>query len=378
MRLRLLPLAASILALTGCTADTTPTARATPPTSPALTDRIDAIRGDLDELVHAGAVGALATLADNGRSEVVTAGVADTVSGQPIPTDPPQYVRVGSLSKSFVAAIVLQLVDDGHIAFDEPVDTYLPGVLSGDGIDGREITVRQLLRHRSGIPELTLDPEMDEARAARTGRTFTPAEEIAIALRRPAEFAPDSRFQYSNTNYIVAGMLVERVTGHHFADELQARILDPLGLRDTYLPTAGEVELRAPHPLGYATADGRLVEASRIEPSVPWVAGALVSTGADINRFYLALASGQVVPPTVLSQLRDGSPMGDGTSYGLGVMYSQLPCGAEYIGHNGGIHGFLAVSGATPDGRAVTVSLTGPVPQTAVDPQRLLEHALCP
>lgn len=363
-----------MLALAACTSGTSPTT-----TRSALTARSDAIRRDLDGLLRAGAVGAVATVTEDSRSVTVTAGVADTATGQPIPTDSPQHVRVGSVSKSFVAAIVLQLVDAGQVELDEPVHTYLPELLTGDSIDGRNITVRQLLQHRSGLPELTNEPEIDAELAARTGRTFTPAEEIAIALRRPAEFVPGNRFHYSNTNYIVAGMLVEQVTGHRFTDELHARILRPLDMTDTYLPATGDVELRVPHPLGYDTTEGRPTEVSRIEPSVPWVAGALISTGEDLNRFYTALASGQVVPSALLPQLRNGSPMNtDGPSYGLGVMYSRLPCGAEYIGHNGGIHGFMAVSGATPDGRAVTVSLTGSLSENQVDPPRLLEHGLCP
>ncbi len=360
--------------MAGCSGDTT--TESTP--TPVPVARVDAVRGDLDALIEAGAVGVIATVTDHGQSVTLTAGAANAETGQPIPTDPPQHVRVGSIAKSFVAALVLHLVDAGRVDLDAPVDTYLPGVLTGDGIDGRVITVRQILQHRSGLPELTENPEIDEDLAARTGRTFTPGEEIAIALRRPADFAPGSRYDYSNTNFIVAGMLVERVTGRPYTDELRDRILNPLRLTGTYLPPTGELELREPHPNGYTTVDGKRVDASRIEPSVPWAAGGLVSTGADLNRFYSELAAGRVVPPARLREMLDGGPTGPGKpDYGLGVMYGPLPCGAEFVGHSGGIHGFSAISGATRDGRAVTVSITGQVPKEKADSQRILAHGLC-
>ncbi|WP_245547470.1 serine hydrolase domain-containing protein [Nocardia brevicatena] len=335
---------------------------------------MDRVQGDLDAVVRSGAVGAIATLTENGATAVVISGLADIAAGTPIPADLPQHVRVGSITKAFTAAIVLQLVAERRIDLDRSIDTYLPGLLTGDGVDGHALTVRKILGHRSGLPEL---PEMNEYEAAQDGRTYTPAQEIAAALRHPAQFAPGTRFEYTNTNYIVAGMLIEAVTGHRYTDELRDRILTPLALRDTYLPATGETGLRDPHPTGYATVDGTVTDETRVEPSLPWAAGALVSTGADLNRFFLALTAGQVVPRTQLQQMLDGIDMGhgDGMSYGLGIAYTQLPCGLQYVGHVGSIHGFSAISGATAAGLAVTFSYTG-TPST-VDIRNLLTHALC-
>ncbi|MEU8901629.1 serine hydrolase domain-containing protein [Nocardia sp. NPDC048505] len=346
------------------------------PAPAAAPARAEAVRADLDGLIRAGAVGALATLSENGTDTVLAAGVADAAAGRAMPADVPQYVRVGSLTKTFTAALVLQLVDQGSIGLDQPVETYLPGLLRGDGVDGRAITVRQLLGHRSGLPEPALSPEVDEYEAARTGRTFTPAQEIDLVLRYPAQFAPGARFQYTNANYLVAGMLIEAVTGHSYAEELRTRILTPLALTHTYLPATGETGLRDPHPNGYETVDGAPADRTRIEPSLPWTSGALVSTGADLNRFYTALLAGRVVPPAMLTQMLDGVDMGngDGMSYGLGVGYTELPCG-RYVGHVGGVRGFTAVSGATAAGRAVTFSFTG-TPADA-DLGGLLTRALC-
>lgn len=339
--------------------------------------RADIVRGDLDGLIRAGAVGALATLTDNGVTTVLAAGNADLAAGRPMPVDPAQHVRVGSVTKSFTAAVVLQLAAEGRVDLDRPIETYLPGLLTGDGVDGRVITVRQLLGHRSGLPEPTEALGVNEHTAALLGRTFTPAQEIALALRYPAQFSPGARFDYTNTNYIVAGMLIEAVTGRGYGEELRDRILTPLGLSGTYLPATGETGLREPHPTGYTTVDGTIADETRMEPSVPWASGALVSTGADLNRFYTALLSGRVVPLTQLRQMLDGVDMGgdDGMSYGLGVGYAQLPCGSRFVGHVGGVRGFTAVAGATEAGRAVAFSFTGT--PTATEIATLLTHALC-
>ncbi|MGW0247199.1 serine hydrolase domain-containing protein [Nocardia goodfellowii] len=373
MRLRVftVPLCTAAVLLSACTTSTAE------PASASTTARMDTVRGDLDAAVRSGAVGAVATLTDNGATAVSTSGLADIATGTAISADVPQHVRIGSVTKTFTAAIVLQLVAENRIDLDRPIGTYLPGLLTGDGVDGNVITVRQILGHRSGLPEPTAYPHLNEYTAARDGHTYTPAQEIALALESPAQFAPGTRFAYTNTNYIVAGMLIEAVTGHRFTDELRDRILTPLRLSDTYLPATGETGLRAPHPTGYATLEGTVTDVTRMEPSVPWTSGSLVSTGADLNRFYLALLAGKVVPQTQLRQMLDGLDMGsgDGMSYGLGVGYAQLPCGAHYVGHIGGVVGFTAISGATAAGRAVTFSFTGS--PAAVDIGTLLTHALC-
>ncbi|WP_157104475.1 serine hydrolase [Nocardia kruczakiae] len=150
-----------------------------------------------------------------------------------------------------------------------------------------------------------------------------------------------------------------------------------LQLSNTYLPATGDTALRDPHPIGYATLDGTVIDTTRMEPSLPWASGALVSTGADLNRFYLALLAGQVVPQPQLRAMLDGVDMGkhDGMSYGLGVGYTELPCGAQYVGHIGGVRGFTTISGATAVGRAVTYSFTGT--PSSVDIGGLLTRALC-
>ncbi|WP_157554778.1 serine hydrolase domain-containing protein [Nocardia crassostreae] len=371
----------ALLAAAGCstTPSSPPTAVTTSPTTVSAST-VDRVRDDIDGLTRSGVAGAIATITENGQTVTLTSGVADRATGAPIPLSPPQEVRVGSISKSFTAAIIMQLVAEGRVRLDEPVDTYLPGLLTGDGIDGRKITVRQLLQHRSGLPEFSDLPEIDEYRAGIEGRTFTPGELVALALSRPAQFAPGERYKYTNTNYTVAGMLVEKVTGRPYTEELAGRILTPNQLTGTYLPAAGELDFRGPHPLGYATIDGVRVDVSRTEPSVPWAAGALISTGNDLNRFYLALVAGRVVAEAQLkemmtaeSEIAPDSPL----RYGMGLITGELSCGAEYFGHSGGIYGYLTLSGATRDGRAATIAMTES-PEGELDMDDLLGHALCP
>lgn len=346
MRKTLLALAvAGAVAAGGCSA-------AKSPPDP----RVDAVQADLDALVESGVAGAQATMTVDGHNRVLRSGVANKDTGEPIASR--SQFRIGSVTKTFTAAMLLQLVGEGRLQLDEPIETYLPGIIRGEGIDGNAITVRQILQHRSGLPEVTEDPRIDELQAAKDNRTMTPTEALGIALAYPAQFAPNARFRYTNTNFIVAGVLVERVTGNSYTDELQRRILEPAGLTDTYLPGAGETEIRGPHPVGYQKLDGEVADVSQIEPSIPWAAGGMVSTGADLNRFFTLLADGKIVAPAQLAEMEradEGGVEDVGMGYGLGLGIRELSCGIRYIGHGGGIPGYYTVSGATEDGRASTV-----------------------
>ncbi|AYF76440.1 class A beta-lactamase-related serine hydrolase [Nocardia yunnanensis] len=369
-----------LVAAAGCgsVATTAPQPVSTTPMA-VSPQRIEKIRADIDALVRSGSPGAIATVTEHGQTVTLTAGVGDRGSGAPIPMAPPQQVRVGSISKTFAAALLMQLVSEGKLRLDEPVDTYLPGLLTGDGVDGRAITVRQILQHRSGLPELSDDPEVDVVRAVAAGRTFTPAQEIAIALRKPAQFAPGEKFKYTNTNFIVAGMLVEKVTGRAYSEELNGRILTPTQLPDTYLPGPGEVDFRGPHPHGYATVDGTLTDVTRSEPSVAWSAGGMIASGNDLNRFFLALLAGKIVPDAQLREMLATQPAwpNNPMKYGLGIGSTDLPCGAQFYGHEGEIAGYITLSGATHDGRAVTLTLNASL-DNQPDWTNILSDALCP
>ncbi|GAB3895534.1 serine hydrolase domain-containing protein [Kibdelosporangium lantanae] len=323
----------------------------------------------VDTLTQDGVPGAQATVSD--RSGTWTVG-----SGQRFPWH--AQVRVGSITKTFVATVVLRLVGEGRVELDAPVARYLPGVITSEG--GDSVTVRQLLQHTSGLPDYLDafggDPELFRHRGA------DPAELVAIAMRRPPLFPPGTRWSYSGTNYILAGMLVERVTGDSLAHEIAARITRPLGLRGTYLPVRGEERIRGPHPRGYTPVDGRLVDFTDFDASIGWAAGALVSTGEDLDRFFGALVGGRLLPPAQLAEMRRTVPaprIAEGARYGLGLASVPLPCGGEMWGHGGDIPGFATLAGVGPGGRgaAVVANIDPATPRTHQDMVATINVALC-
>ncbi|MFD4905385.1 serine hydrolase domain-containing protein [Kitasatospora purpeofusca] len=325
--------------------------------SAAAAARPDAVQQALDALVRAdGMPAALASVKDrNGRTRTYTAGVGNLSTGSKVPID--GQVRIGSNTKTFVAVVVLQLVGEGKIGLDATVDTYLPGLVRGEGIDGRHITVRQLLQHTSGLPDYSIHVDDDELR----NRYFEPRELLDIALRYKADAAPGTTWGYNNTNYVLAGLIVQKVTGRPLAEEMDRRIIKRIGLRHTYFPAPGEMAVREPHPQGYHRnpADGPLRDFTEIDPSAGWAAGQLISTNSDLNRFFTALLAGRLLPAAQLAEMRTTVPAGtSGLRYGLGLMSRPLTCGGVYWGHGGDIPGYETRGGATDDGRAANVAVT--------------------
>jgi D-alanyl-D-alanine carboxypeptidase len=178
-----------------------------------------------------GGPGALIRMRDRRGDAVLTSGVADVASRAPIRGD--STFRIGSMTKTFVATTVLQLVGEGRVVLDAPVERYLPGVVRGHGNDGRTITVRQLLQHTSRIPNyltyLSLEDILKDPLAHYDTRDL-----VNIALAHPPTPPTATGYRYSNTNYLLAGMLIETVTGHTYGQEIRRRIIEPLGLRQTY------------------------------------------------------------------------------------------------------------------------------------------------
>ncbi|GAA3116094.1 serine hydrolase domain-containing protein [Streptomyces rectiviolaceus] len=329
-----------------------------PPAASAAA-RPDTVQQGLNSLVHTdGLPAALAGTQDReGRTRDYTAGVGDLATGSKVPRD--GQVRIGSNTKTFTAVVVLQLVGEGKIRLDAPVDTYLPGLVRGKGIDGRRITVRHLLQQTSGLPNYSNYLGDDV-------RYFEPRELVDIALQHKADFAPGKKWAYSNTNYVLAGLIVEKVTGRPLAKEMDQRIIKRIGLRHTYFPAPGDATIREPHPHGYYrdAADAPLQDVTEIDPSWGWAAGQLVSTNSDLNRFYSALLSGDLLPRAQLAQMRGSTRPAEGTfgrgaRYGLGIVSKPLPCGdGLYWGHGGSFPGYETRGGATDDGRAANVAVT--------------------
>ncbi|MFE6490464.1 serine hydrolase domain-containing protein [Streptomyces sp. NPDC057748] len=343
-----------------------------------VTARPDAVQQALNTLVRDdGMPAALASVKDrNGHTRTYTAGVADLATGSKVPRD--GQVRIGSNTKAFTAVVVLQLVGEGKIGLDAKVDTYLPGLVRGEGIDGRRITVRQLLQHTSGLPEYGMHIDDDELRH----RYFEPRELIDIALRYKADADPGETWGYSNTNYVLAGLIVQKVTGRPLAEEIDRRVIKRIGLRHTYFPAPGDMAIRGPHPHGYhrSPADGPLRDFTEIDPSAGWAAGQLISTNSDLNLFFTALLAGRLLPAAQLAEMRTTVPAGtSGLRYGLGLTSRPLPCGGVYWGHGGDIPGYETRGGVTDDGRAANVTVTSiPTDEAAVQHVKdAVDRALC-
>jgi D-alanyl-D-alanine carboxypeptidase len=239
---------------------------------------------------------------------------------------PGLHFRIASVTKSFTATLVLQLVGEGKLRLDDPVERWLPGVVP----NGQNVSVLQLLRHTSGIRDFD-DPE----------GLMGPREVIAAPLSRPALFAPGSAWSYSNTNYILLGLIVESATRSAFADELRRRILAPLRLRGTTLernPT--DTAVTRPYAHGYdllSSSGPRDVTAFKGH----WASGGIVSTVDDLARFYSALLGGRllrrdllrrmlVTVPTANPAGDPNGPWGPGVRYGLGIRALRMPCGTAW------------------------------------------------
>ncbi|WP_328390971.1 beta-lactamase family protein [Streptomyces sp. NBC_00400] len=352
-------------------------ALAPPAASAAATSRPDSIQQGLSALVHTdGLPAALASVKDReGRTRPYTAGVGDLATGSKVPRD--GQVRIGSNTKVFTAVVVLQLVSEGKIGLDATVDTYLPGLVRGDGIDGRHLTMRQLLQHTSGLPNYT-------AYLGDDARYFEPRDLLDIALQHKADFAPGTKWEYSNTNYVLAGLIIQKVTGRPLAEELDRRIIKRIGLRHTSFPAPGDRTIREPHPHGYyrASAGAPLRDTTVMDPSWGWAAGQMISTNSDLNRFFTALLAGRLLPAAQLAQMRTTVPapyLGPGARYGLGLVSRPLSCGGVYWGHGGSIPGYETRGGATDDGRAANIAVTmQPTDKAGMKRvERVVDTALC-
>ncbi|MEV6548087.1 serine hydrolase domain-containing protein [Streptomyces sp. NPDC051597] len=330
-------------------------ARQAPPAPPHR-----ATQQAMDAAVADGVPGVVGRAEDGGRVWNGDAGVADLRTGRERRAE--DRYRIGSITKTFVATVVLQLEAEGRLSLDDTVDHWLPGVVRGHGHDGTRITLRQLLNHTSGIYSYTEDEDFGQ-RVFGTDflrhryDSYTPRQLTDIAMKHAPDFAPGASWHYSNTNFILAGMVIEKATGHSYATEIERRVLGPLGLRATSLPGT---DARMPKPSGRAYSKlsekttGRTYDVTALNPSVGGSAGEMVSDSADLNRFYRALLTGKLLPRRQLAEMTTTVPVGPDHPegrYGLGLMTTTLPCGVAVWGHDGGIHGSSSMALTTKDGR---------------------------
>ncbi|MEU4464190.1 serine hydrolase domain-containing protein [Streptomyces sp. NPDC024017] len=319
----------------------------------------EATRTALRALVEQGGLpGVAAKVRDEKGSWFGQSGYADTGTGRKRSAG--EHFRGASITKPFVATVLLQLDAEGRLDLDDTVERWLPGLLRGNGYDGGKVTLRQLLNHTSGIANYNDDPDFSHATTGlgfpeHRYDTYTPEELVAIALKTPAQPDPESRPSYSNTNFVLAGMVVEKATGHSYAQEITRRIIRPLKLRGTSFPGTSP-HMPKPHPVGYsrldqdATPDAEIHDAT--EQNMTWLgaAGDVISTSGDLNRFQRALVKGELLPPQQTKEMFEEVPAGHGLGYGLGVEFAQLSCGVKVVGKSGSTNGSLSAMVGTQDG----------------------------
>ncbi|WP_240955810.1 beta-lactamase family protein [Micromonospora sp. HNM0581] len=331
------------------------TARPDPSRGPAA-DRT-ALRAALDAVPEAGVPGVLIAVRDGQHDWRAAAGQA-TLTG-PRPMRPQMHHRIGSITKTFIATTVLQLVDEQRLGLDDPIGEWLPDTVPGES--GNRITVRMLLNHTSGIGNYTnaiIDSYAAISRMQVT--TYTPQDLVAIGLAMPPTNAPGARYSYSNTNYILAGMLIEAITGQDAATEVQRRILRPLKLTGTSFPGT-DPKIHGRHGGGYFAPFG-VRDISEFNMSWAGTAGEMIATTEDLNTFFRALLGGDLLGPATLDQMLTAVPVLPGQpaagSYGLGIFSLPTPCG-EFWGHDGAVLGHLAFSMHSRDGvRQVSSGIT--------------------
>ncbi|MEU6918695.1 serine hydrolase domain-containing protein [Streptomyces olindensis] len=336
----------------------------------------------LDEIVAQGTPGVIAQVRDRNGVWAGRAGVRALGTERPRSTH--ERFRIASVTKTFTATVLLKLEAEGKLSLDDSVALWLPGVVHGKGYRPAHITVRHLLNHTSGI----FDYNMDEGfRARYAGDEFernrhvrwSPRELVDIALRHPPNFQPEQgsrpgrpgRWDYSDTNYLLAGMVVEKATGRSYAHAVERLVIRPLGLRGTSVPGASP-RLPAPHARHYSTLfeDGpraKVRDVTEFSPTVAFSAGQMISTVGDVNRFLSRLLAGELLPPAQQRQLLDAVPVdgdkghgGPQDVYGLGLRHFKLAQGCWAWGHGGMIPGSATRALASADGRrAMTMNRNG-------------------
>ncbi len=263
---------------------------------------------------------------------------------------PADRFRVGSITKSFIATVMLQLVGGGKLKLDDSLDRWLPGLVP----DGRSITVRELLQHTSGLYDYVDDSAFRTAVLANPLRVWTPRQLVKIANSHQPLFRPGRRWSYSNTNYILAGLVIQAVTHHTVAAELRERIFHPLALHQTSFPTGPTI--KGLHAHGYLFYGTPLVrDTAHVSPTGAWAAGAIVSTVNDVAAFYDALLGGRLLRPALLAEMERTVRTSDGDGYGLGLLALRTACGRVF-GHDGDFPGYE------------TEAFTSPEQATATDP----------
>ncbi|NOU88858.1 serine hydrolase, partial [Paenibacillus sp. LMG 31460] len=232
-------------------------------------------------------------------------------------------------------------------------------VIQGNGYNGNQITIRQILNHTSGIAEYS---RSKDANFMDTKKSYTAEEIVKLGISLPPDFVPGKGWSYSNTGYVLLGILIEKVTGNSYAEEIENRIIEPLELLDTFLPGNSSVIPGTKHARGYSQPDeaSEIKDVTYYNPSAGSSAGDMISDADDLNKFFSYLLGGKLLKEEQLKQMLTTVPVGRKgiEGYGLGISEIKLPNGVSIWGHTGGILGFSTIAGGTLGGNhTVVVSL---------------------
>ncbi|MGR4880261.1 serine hydrolase domain-containing protein [Streptomyces sp. LARHCF249] len=360
-------------------------AQASSGTAPAKAGH-EATQRAMDAEVEAGIPGITAQVRDARGVWKSTSGVGNLTTGTPRGTN--DRFRIGSITKTFVATVLLQMEAEGKLDLDDKVEHHLPGLVRGNGNDGRKITVRQLLNHTSGLFDYLADEEYLDTYMRGEGflthryDTLPPEKHVKVALSHAPLFEPGDRFSYSNTNYILAGLIIEKAGGRTYEAEVRDRIIKPLGLRATSQPGNS---IRMPRPSSrsysklFASTPDRIDDVTEMNGSQGWADGDIISTTGDLNRFYNALLNGELLTPKQLKAMKTTVSTAErpDMSYGLGITRFRTSCGTTLWGHGGGMLGSTSLAVTTEDGRhQLAYNRNGD--WSTGSPQNIMEAEYCP
>ncbi|MEV6659541.1 serine hydrolase domain-containing protein [Nocardia fluminea] len=369
---------ASLLIATGCATSSDPGGDATSTSATAQAEPAYAatLRPVITQLMKDNVIPGAVVVVKSPTQGDWTETFGTRVIGADDPMSVDDYFRIASNTKTMTSTVILQLAQEGELALEDPIAKYWPDVPNGD-----EITIAQLSEMRSGLYSYTFDLEFNAMLDSDPNKVWTPEELLAIAFSHPVNFAPGEKFDYSNTNIILLGLVIEKITKMSAAENFQKRIFEPLGLKHTSLPAATDYSIPDPHPQGYAfgtnvsTIDtfalppeqqaaalaGTLQpsNATDASPSWTWTAGAAISTVGDVATYVRALVEGDLLDEKMqrirmdsIAPIDPAAP--DVAGYGLGI----VRFGLHLFGHDGQIPGYMTFMGHDPESDLTIVVAT--------------------
>ncbi|EJR57446.1 hypothetical protein IIO_04973 [Bacillus cereus VD115] len=310
----------------------------------------NSVKKAMRDTLQLGYPGILAKTSDGGKIWSYAAGIADLSTKKPMKTD--FRFRIGSVTKTFTATVILQLAGENRLNLDDSIEKWLPDVIQGNGYDDKQITIRQLLNHTSGIANYTTSKDFN---IMDTKKSYTAEELVKVGISMPPDFAPGKSWSYSNTGYVLLGIIIEKVTGNSYAEEIENRIIEPLELSNTFLPGNSSVIPGTKHARGYIQLDraSEPKDVTYYNPSMGSSAGDMISTADDLNKFFTYLLGGKLLKEQQLKQMLTTVPTGidELGDSGLGIFKMKLSNGVSIWGHGGSIPGFLTFAGGTLGGK---------------------------